>query len=372
VSLYKRGNVWWAYFFSQGIRHQYSTGTSNRRQAETIEAKLKEEVNNRRFQIVQPNPDMRFDELAARFLASGSVRPHHVYHLKILFPYFSGTPILRITKSMTEEFRKARRLRNKSIKDATVNRDLSVLRHILYWAVDEQLLAANPLARLRMARERRTKRQVLSVAEEQALLAAANDHLLVMITLALDTGMRRGEITSQRWDDIDFSRNLLSVTHSKTPEGESREIPLTKRLRDLLLPDRRMTGLVVDYCGRPVHTVKRAWKTALKNGCLRHVRFHDLRHTFNTRLMEAGVLQEIRMALMGHSSGKSVHSIYTHIELPVMREAIGKLETWVKQQREQIQKQKEQEHDRPESTGTEAGSGQEAGQPQAVEKEVTG
>jgi len=131
-------------FFSQGIRHQYSTGTSNRRQAETIEAKLKEEVNNRRFQIVQPNPDMRFDELAARFLASGSVRPHHVYHLKILFPYFSGTPILRITKSMTEEFRKARRLRNKSIKDATVNRDLSVLRHILYWAVDEQLLAANP------------------------------------------------------------------------------------------------------------------------------------------------------------------------------------------------------------------------------------
>ncbi len=360
------------YFFSQGIRHQYSTGTSNRRQAETIEAKLKEEVNNRRFQIVQPNPDMRFDELAARFLASGSVRPHHVYHLKILFPYFSGTPILRITKSMTEEFRKARRLRNKSIKDATVNRDRASCGTSSIgpwtsscWRQTRWHVSGWP-------RERRTKRQVLSVAEEQALLAAANDHLLVMITLALDTGMRRGEITSQRWDDIDFSRNLLSVTHSKTPEGESREIPLTKRLRDLLLPDRRMTGLVVDYCGRPVHTVKRAWKTALKNGCLRHVRFHDLRHTFNTRLMEAGVLQEIRMALMGHSSGKSVHSIYTHIELPVMREAIGKLETWVKQQREQIQKQKEQEHDRPESTGTEAGSGQEAGQPQAVEKEVTG
>ena len=51
-----------------------------------------------------------------------------------------------------------------------------------------------------------------------------------MIIAALDTGMRRGEITSQRWEDIDFSRKLLFVTRSKTPEGESREIPLTERL----------------------------------------------------------------------------------------------------------------------------------------------
>jgi hypothetical protein len=53
VSLLKRGNVWWSYFSVDGIRHQYSTGTSNRRKAETIETKLKEEVNDQRFQIVQ-------------------------------------------------------------------------------------------------------------------------------------------------------------------------------------------------------------------------------------------------------------------------------------------------------------------------------
>ncbi len=51
-----------------------------------------------------------------------------------------------------------------------------------------------------------------------------------MILIALDTGMRRGEITSQKWEDVDFSQKVLSVTHSKTPEGESREIPLTERL----------------------------------------------------------------------------------------------------------------------------------------------
>jgi len=362
VSLLKRGNVWWAYFYSEGIRHQYSTGTANRKQAETIENKLKQEVNDRRFQIVQTDPAMTFGELAARFLASGSVRPHHIYHLKFLLPFFADTAVLRVTKSLADEFRKARQAGNKAIKDATINRDLSVLRHVLYWGVDEQLLAANPLARLKMARERRTRRQVLSLAEEQSLLGAAQGHLYGMVILALDSGMRRGEITSQLWEDIDFSQKILYVTHSKTPEGESREIPLTDRLHEYLLANRKSKGLVISFKDRHVRIVKRTWKTALKHAALRPIRFHDLRHTFNTRLMEAGVLQEIRMALMGHSSGSKVHSIYTHIELPAKRKAIRMLEEWVKQQQQDSQKQEienastERERSQTERTETSTGS----------------
>jgi len=366
VSLFKRGNVWWSYFYTEGIRHQYSTGTSNRRQAETVEAKLREDVNKERFQIVQADPNITFGELAARFLASGSTRLHHKFHLKFLLPYFSETPVLRLTKSAAEEFRRARRSQNPAIKDATVNRDLSVLRHILYWAVDEQLIAANPLARLKMARERRTRRQVLSVAEERLLLPAAKDHLRAMILAALDTGMRRGEITSQRWEDIDFSRQLLFVTRSKTPEGESREIPLTERLLEHLLQRRQAEGIIFSYKDQPVRIVKRTWKTALKSAKLRHVRFHDLRHTFNTRLMEAGVLQEVRMALMGHSPGSKVHATYTHIELPVKREAIRKLEQWLKEQEKRIKEKKDASTQtaRSESGPAQAGT-------QTVEEEIT-
>jgi integrase len=366
VSLFKRGNVWWAYIYRDGIRHQYSTGTSSRKQAEKIEAKLKEEVNNQRFQIVDLDPDMRFGELAARFVASGSVRPHHIYHLKFLLPFFSGIPVLRITKSLAEEFRRWRHAQKpeRPITDATINRDLSVLRHILYWAVDEQLVALNPLARLKMARERRTRRQVLSVAEEQLLFGAAQDHLYAMTLIALDTGMRRGEITHQTWDDVDFSQKVLFVTHSKTPEGESREIPLTERLHAYLMHHRKNEGLVIDFRGRPVRIVKRSWKTALKNAGIRHVRLHDLRHTFNTRLMEAGVLQEIRMALMGHSTGTRVHATYTHIELPAKREAIRKLEQWVNDQRNQLKENKDAnaKTDRSESEPGQAGT-------QTLEKE---
>ena len=371
MSLFKRGAVWWSYFYSDGVRHQYSTGTSNRRQAETIENKLREEVNNRRFQIVQADPAMKFKELAARFMASGSVRPHHLYHLKFLVPYFAELPVLRITKPLADEFRKHRHAGNHSIKDATINRDLSVLRHILYWGVDEQLLCANPLARMKMVRERRIRRQVLSVAEEQMLLCSAKDHLFTMVTMALDTGMRRGEITSQLWEDIDFSQKVLYVTRSKTPEGESREIPLTRRLHDHLSADRTNTGLVINFNGRAVRIVKRTWKTALKNAGLRHIRFHDLRHTFNTRLMEAGVLQEIRMALMGHSSGGKVHATYTHIELPAKRKAVRQLEEWVNQQRQELSNTQEKNDARTENAQrSETGhSGAKTGWPQTVEEE---
>jgi integrase len=70
---------------------------------------------------------------------------------------------------------------------------------VLYWALDEQIIPTNPLARLKMARERRIRRQVLSVAEEISLLSSAKGHLYAMTLMALDTGMRRGEITGERW-----------------------------------------------------------------------------------------------------------------------------------------------------------------------------
>jgi integrase len=373
VSLFKRGEVFWSYFYKDGVRHQYSTGTSNRRQAENIEAKLKEEVNNQRFQITQCDPNVTFGELATQFVASGIARPHHIYHLKFLRPFFGELPAPRLTKSSTEEFRRMRQAKRPEagLKDATVNRDLSVLRHILYWAVDEQRLLSNPLARMKMARERRIRRQVLSVAEEQKLLAAtAKNHLHAMIIAALDTGMRRGEITSQRWEDIDFSRQVLFVTRSKTPEGESREIPLSTRLLGHLLEHQTCEGLIFSYKGRPLRIVKRAWKTALKNAGIRHVRFHDLRHTFNTRLMEAGVMQEVRMALMGHSSGSKVHATYTHIELPVKREAIRKLEAWVQDQLKTEKENKESNDASTESKRSEGTSGKTG--TKALEEKVAG
>lgn len=331
MSLLKRGRVWWAYFYIDGVRHQSSTGTSNRRQAEGILEKLKQEANAQRHQLVQVDLEMTFGALAARFIANGGSRLYHHERLKLLLPYFSDIPVVRINKGMAADYR-VKRHSAKTVSDATVNRDLSVLRHILYWAIDESLLLSNPLSRMRLVRERRIKRLVVSIQEELKLMVAAPEHLKRIIVAALDTGMRRGEILNQLWEHVDLDRRVLFVTKSKTPEGESREIPLTNRLFDLLWESRQPEGLIFTYQKHSIRIIKTTWRKSLKRAGLRHIRFHDLRHTFNTRLLEAGVMQEVRMTLMGHSSGSKVHSTYTHVELPVKREAIAKLEKWVQNQ----------------------------------------
>jgi integrase len=367
VSLLKRGHVWWSYFYLDGVRHQASTGTSNRRQAETIEQKFRDEANARSHQLVQYDPDLTFAAVASRFLADAEVRPHHVWHLKSLLPFFGDTQVRLLYRNMARDYRVWRQKQKPSLTDATVNRALSVLRHILYWAVDESLIQANPMARLPLVRERRLKRPVMSLAEEEAVLATLPDYLRRIVITALDTGMRRGEILKQRWEDVDLTRRLFLVTKSKTAEGEAREIPLTHRLFGLLAKRPQQDGCVFTLNGKPLEWIRKGWLGALKRAGLRHFRFHDLRHTFNTRLMEAGVIQDVRMALMGHSAGSKVHSIYTHVELPIKRDAITRLEAWVRQQ--QQQQRKENRNARTESNRSETGPGTKARWPQTVEEE---
>jgi integrase len=255
MSLYKRNNTWWSAVWINGVRDLKSTGTSNRRKAEAIDRQHHDELNERRHRLPQLKPEMTFGELAALFIGSGMGKPHSLDRLTHLLPFFSEMHVLNINTSAIRKYRQERD-RERTLTAATVNRDLSVLRRVLYWGVEEGYLSANPLGRLRMERERRTKRPVMSLREEQLLLAASPVHLQRIILCALHTGMRRGEITSQRFEDIDFDNRILHVSHSKTPEGEAREIPLTNRLYELLKAIRKVQGPVFTYDGDAIKIFK--------------------------------------------------------------------------------------------------------------------
>jgi integrase len=337
MSLYKRGNVYWSAIWVDGERTMCSLETSNRRHAEILEQRRRDELHTKRFQLPNFKPEMLFGELYGRFLAEGEVKPHHRDRAKMFMPFFSETPIGQITKNDIARYRKHRheehrrkraKQSQKPLSETTINRDIEVIRHLLFWAADEGIIPANPIARIRMVRERGQRRPVMSVAEEIKLLDACSEHLRPIVIAALDTGMRRGELTNQLWEHVDFDRNLLSVSHSKTAEGEHRPVPLTSRVRAILDANRKASGLIFTYDGQPIRRPKTGWAAALRRAGLPHYRLHDLRHTFNSRLVEAGVIADVRKALMGHSGGGDVHSIYTHIDIPVLREAIHRLDQW--------------------------------------------
>ena len=340
MTLWKRGKVYWSYFYIDGERHNRSTGATNRRLAERIEQKFRDEALARFHGLIESDPDLTFTELIVRWLSKGYGTSYHHERLNYLVPFFGGIPLVRITRGMVADYRR-RRHSEKKLTEATVNRDVSVLRTLLYWAVDEGLLKKNPLGRLRLKREPRIPRRMMSLVEEVHVLAQAPEHMQRIIIASLDTGMRRGETTSQLWEHIDLDQGLLHVSQSKTPGGTGREIPLTGRLAGLLAADPKDEGIVFTYEDRAIKYVAKSWKASLRRAKLRHIRFHDLRHAFNTRLMEAGVVQAVRMALMGHSSGERVHSTYTHVELPAKRRAIARLEDWVARQNNQKPKEEE-------------------------------
>jgi len=337
MSLYKRGAVYWSAIWIDGVRTMRSLGTSNRRQAEILEQRLRDDLFARHFQLPRLMPEMPFAELYARFLTEGDVKPYHRERAKQFLPYFAETPIGRITKNDIARYRKQRHADYlgrqesddpKPLSETTLNRDVEVIRHLLFWAADEGFIPTNPIARIRMVRERGKRRPVLPVADERKLLAACSDHLKRIVTTALDSGLRRGELLNQLWEDVDFDRRVISVSCSKTPEGEHRLVPMTSRVDQMLAALRRPSGVVFTYEGMPIRRIKTGWGAALRRAALPHYRFHDLRHTFNSRLADLGVIADVRKELMGHSRGGDVNSIYTHIELPTLREAIHRLETW--------------------------------------------
>jgi integrase len=335
MSLYKRGGVYWSYIWQGGIRYAKSTGTGKIRAAESFDRKHKIELELKKSRPPELDPEMTFGHLFARFLADSEVKPFHIERSKAFLPYFAEMPIGEITKNEIIRYRKHRH-KQKKLSDTTINRDVEVLRHVLFWAVEERILASNPLARSRLSRARRVKRPILSIQEEDLLLSVAAPHLKKIIIAAADTGMRRGEILAQDWQDIDFFRKVLVVTKSKTAEGESREMPLTNRLFELLNAERKSRGLIFTFGDKPIFSLKTAWRTAIKKSEIRRFRFKDLRTTFNSRLIEAGIIKDVRMELMGHSRNEDTNDLYSQIELPLLREAIAKLEVWTSQHRQTL------------------------------------
>ncbi len=123
--------------------------------------------------------------------------------------------------------------RRKQVSGSTVNRELALLKHMLNLAIDWDLcLSSNPLRKVKFFQEVNTGFRVFSVEEESRLLANASPIIQDIVSYALNTGSRIGEIFSVRWQNVDLERNLITVFSNKTQK--TRIIPANTELRRVL------------------------------------------------------------------------------------------------------------------------------------------
>lgn len=203
-------------------------------------------------------------------------------------------------------------------------RDLSTLRAIMNKAFREGLLAqVPPFPRIKKDSGRC---RWLTVEEEKRLLMTSKPYQRALIVFAVDTGGRRSELLKLDWQNVDLARGF--ITYMKTKNGDDRTIRLTGRaIRVLTDLEPKETGPVFTYRGQAIKCVKTTFDKARTQAGLEDFRFHDLRHTFASRLAQQGVpLYEI-MHLTGHKSFQMVQR-YAHLAPDFQERAIGALNAY--------------------------------------------
>ena len=213
--------------------------------------------------------------------------------------YFGSIRLDQLTGWSVEEYKAHS---SKTVTHSTVNRELAVLKTMLTLARKWGVIAENPAADVSLYRETQRTFETLSEADEPALLEACAPHLRPLVVVALNTGMRRGELLALKWEHVDLSKRLITITRSKS--GKVRYIPINDTVCDALKGiDLPHTGAVFRFRGKPITSnIRRAWEGAVKRVGTPRLRFHDLRHMFATRLVLAGVDLVTVKELMGHAS----------------------------------------------------------------------
>ncbi len=294
----------------QGRQVRRSTGTGEKRLAEAIWGKVQSQLIEGRWFETQEEKTRTFDELMERFLlehASRKAQPRHYRtYGTSLKAFFGGRPLVDITPKVIAEYKTRRYAAG--LKPASINRELATLKKAFNLAVREwEWCRDNPVARVSMERENNRRDRWLTLEEEARLLKGCAPWLHDLVTFALHTGMRMGEILELSWRGVDFTRRTVTVLRSKN--GERRTIPVNETVFSILRQKNKIRSLQIDlvFCSRTFTPLegghlRRSFRLALNKSEITDFHFHDLRHTFATRLVQGGIDIYKVQRLLGHKS----------------------------------------------------------------------
>ena len=214
---------------------------------------------------------------------------------------------------------------------ATVNRELSVLRRILNIASRNDWITKNPFesgASLISIGDEKPKERVISKEEERRLLDACTGmraHIRPIVLCDIDTGMKRGEILSLKWPDIDFESGVITIQAFNTKTLTERQVAMTERMTKELENLYEKSTKAPDTTCFGINDFKHSYTKARKIAGLTDVRFHDLRHTHATRLAAHSFSLAEVGRILGHRQPQTTYR-YVNANLDTLKRAAAAID----------------------------------------------
>lgn len=325
MGLYRRNDsrFWWMSYTWKSEQHFESTKTASKALAKKILDRREGEIAMQMFNLGWQGERMSFKQLCDEF--EGAHVPTLAKHTQIsvrgflgnMQKFFGEQSLADVDSKLVTDYRNYRKEQpskkrpTRTIKGATVNRELECLQCMFEYAVARKYIPENPAVGVKHFDERRERpaKRMLTLEEEQRILEKAPPYLRVAIVLLAQTGGRTySEGFSLRWDQIDLRNKVIYFGGQTKTEDSSEPVPLSKLAHDVLVEWKKQQGDKSQFLfpspvkpGQPITTVKKAWKTTLKNAEVAHFPIYNLRHVFCTRLSWVAPDTVVQRA-MRHSS----------------------------------------------------------------------
>ncbi len=303
MGIYNKGEDYYIDYYALGRRRREKIGPS-RLLAKNVLRKRKLELAENRYLDIKKEQKIAFEVFSDEYLELHSKLKKSYYTdckiVGLLKKCFGGKCLHEITSLDVEKFKSQRA---KEVCPATVNRALAVLKSMFNRAIAWGKAETNPCKAVKMFKENNQRLRFLEKEEIEKLLLHCQHHLRPIVIVALNTGMRKSEILGLKWHDIDVRRNIICLLDTKN--GEKREVPMNDVVKRALIAVPKHPESSYVFCnkdGKPYGDIKKSFFTAMKDSDIIGFHFHDLRHTFASQLVMAGVDLNTVRELLGHKS----------------------------------------------------------------------
>lgn len=311
MPIFERKGTWYIDFVApNGKRVRHSAKTSDKRQAQEYHDRIKAECW--RMDKLEDKPEYTWKDAVVYWADARKNKPsfyNDTLELKRLDPILGKLKLKQITTELVERIK---RLRMKDgVSPRTVNATLQCVRSVMRTAKDLDWIESLPSFKLLSEPKRRIR--FLSVEEETRLLHVLPEHLKQMVRFSLATGLRKSNVTGLTWSQVDVSRKCAWIHPDQAKAGNAIPVPLNSEALTIIREQmgKHLTH-VFSFKGEPVEEpAGRAWRNALVTAKIDNFRWHDLRHTWASRLIQKGVPLHALMEMGGWTDVDMVRK-YAH------------------------------------------------------------